>query len=176
MQNKTFEKHKMVVDEWFNNGFNGIKAYQFIYPKAKNKTADKRFRDLTESDRIKQYIKKKHDDAKIALRTTHEVILEELKNWAYSDITETILLTPEQIKELPPDIRRLINKFKLTKRDLTDKDGKVYETIEVIELSFVSKEKAMEMIHKHTGFYAVDNFQKNSLLSESERERRMFQS
>lgn len=102
-------------------------------------------------------------EASEKIKITEEEILEELLNWAYSDITETLLLTPEQLKELPPEIRRLITKVKHTKKDLHDKTtGKVIETINTVELHFVSKEKAMEMIHKHTGFYEKDNSQKSS--------------
>lgn len=155
MTDKTFEKYKAVIDEWFVNGFNGVKAYQKIYPKSKDKTADKRFRDLTEIDRVQKYRKEKQDEAKKALRTTHEVLLEELENWAYSDITETLLLTPEQLKELPEEVRRLITRFESTTRNYDD--AGYSET--VVKLWFVSKEKAMEMIHKHTGFYEKDNNQ-----------------
>ena len=166
MTDKTFQKYKLVVDEWFNNGFNGLRAYQKLYPKAKDKTADKRFRELTEKYRVKDYIAQKHEESKIALRTTHEVLLEELKNWAYSDITETLSLTVDEIKELPSEIKRLINRFKHTQRHLRDKDGKIYETIDVVELHFVSKEKAMEMIHKHVGFYETDNKQRQPQISQ----------
>ena len=160
MKESTFEKHKLVIDEYFVNGFNGTKAYQSVYTDASYATADKGFREIHEIPRIKEYLDQKHKEAQDALRVTHEGILEELRNWAYSDITETILLSTEQVKALPPEIRRLITKYKKTMRHITDKDGNILETIEVIELWFVSKEKAMEMIHKHVGFYEKDNKQK----------------
>lgn len=95
-------------------------------------------------------------------KNTPEALLKELNRCAYFDITETIGLTPAQIEELPEDVRRLINRYRHTRRQLRDSKGAVYETIEITELSFVSKEKAMEMIHKHTGFYEKDNRQKAS--------------
>ena len=160
MTEKTFNKYKLVIDEYFVNGFNGTKAYQLIYPESRSKTADKRFRELTEIDRIQNYLKEKQNQSQEALKTSHEALLSELERWAYSDITETILLTAEQIKELPIEFRRLVTKYKHTQRHLRDSDGKIVETIDIIELHFVSKEKAMEMIHKHTGFYEKDNTQK----------------
>lgn len=162
MNDSTFEKYKLVVDEWFVNGFNGTKAYQKYYPKASDETAKVEFSNILTIPNVSAYQKEKQDKAQLVLQTSHEALLRELRNWAFSDITETISLTPEQVKELPADIRRLINKFKHTKRNLTDKDGNVYETIDIIELWFVSKEKAMEMIHKHTGFYEADNKQKTT--------------
>jgi hypothetical protein len=68
MKEDTFSKYKLVIDEWFINGFNGTKAYQKYYPKSKEKTADKRFRELTEIDRIqkyKEFIQKKIEDKAI---------------------------------------------------------------------------------------------------------------
>jgi phage terminase small subunit len=165
MKEETLNKYKLVVDEWFINGFNGTKAYQKFYPKADSNAADVGFREIYGNLRIKEYIKLKEEGATETLKTSHEALLDELVRWAYSDITETILLTPEQLKELPLDIRRLITKFKHTQRHLRDKEGNVYETVDVIELHFVSKEKAMEMIHKHTGFYGEHNSQKRKPVS-----------
>ena len=152
MNEKTLNKYKLVVDEWFVNGFNGTKAYQKFYPKATDETSDSKFRTMVGIGRIESYIKEKQGQSQEALKTSHEALLNELERWAYSDITETILLTPEQIKKLPIEFRRLITKYKYTK----SVDGS-----EIIELHFVSKEKAMEMIHKHTGFYEKDNTQKS---------------
>lgn len=173
MTDKTFDKYKLVIDEWFINGFNGRKAYQKYYPKASDETADVEFNRILSIPKVKNYKNTKQDDSKEVLKTSHKILLKELENWAYSDITETIMLSPEEVKELPIEVRRLITKFKNTKRNLTDKEGNVYETIEVIELWFVSKEKAMEMIHKHTGFYGEHNYQKTGKLSKEERKARL---
>ena len=59
MTEKTFNKYKLVVDEYFINGFNGTKAYQKFYPNSSENTADVEFRELTEIDRIKNYLKEK---------------------------------------------------------------------------------------------------------------------
>lgn len=158
MKDSTFKKYCLVVDEWFINGFNGTKAYQKFYPEADNDSSAVRFNELVRISKIELYISKKKESAAERLKTSHEALLQELENWAYSDITETLLLTPEQVKELPIEIRRLITKYKATTKTYTANEVVTSET--VIELWFVSKEKAMEMIHKHVGFYEVDNKQK----------------
>jgi phage terminase small subunit len=89
------------------------------------------------------------------LEITHQDLLSQLKTWAESDITETMCLSADEIKELPIEIRRLITKFKRTV--VTTKLG---DTIETIELTFVSKETAIDMINKHIGFYELDNRQR----------------
>ncbi|MCP4066562.1 MAG: hypothetical protein GY740_25385 [Gammaproteobacteria bacterium] len=162
MLGKTFEKYCLVIDEWFVNGWNGTKAYQKFYPKAKDDTAAVKFNELVRIGKIDAYITEKKVKALETLKTSHEALLKELENWAYSDITETIMLSPEQVKELPNDIRRLITKFKTTTKRYKDSDDEwITETL--VELHFVSKEKAMEMIHKHVGFYERDNTQKQPI-------------
>ena len=89
----------------------------------------------------------------------NEHVLRELINWAYVDVTRFISLTPNEIKELPEDIKRCIQSFKHTKRSYETREG-VGVTDEVIEIKLIDKTKAIEMINKHIGFYAVDNKQK----------------
>jgi phage terminase small subunit len=175
MTKKTFEKYKLVIDEWFVNGFNGTKAYQKVYPKSKASTAASNFEKILRITEIENYVKAKKEEAKKALRTTHDGLLEELENWAYSDITEALLLSPKQVKELPSEVRRLITKFKHSQRKVRDNKGKVIETIDTVELHFVDKTKAIDMINRHTGFYEKDNEQKGNIVTETreERERRI---
>lgn len=158
---KTLDKYKLVVDQYFINGFNGTKAYQTFYPKVNAETAKSSFGRMITIDNIETYISEKHADVKKILGVEHEDLLNELKRWAYSNITKTILLTPKQVNELPDEIGRLVTKFKYIKKNHTDKDGNVIETVEIIELSFVSKERAMEMIHKHVGFYVPEEINVN---------------
>lgn len=171
MTDKTFDKYKLVVDEWFINGFNGTKAYQKFYPKSDENTAAVKFNELVRIGKVENYINSKKERATELLDTSHESLLRELQNWAYSDITETLMLSPQQVKELPFEIRRLITKFKTTTKSYSIDEIEFKDT--VVELWFVSKEKAMEMIHKHTGFYEKDNFQKAIAMTPEERERRI---
>ena len=120
-----------------------------MYIDAKDSVASVECNRILKIPRIQEYVKTKHKEAKLKLDTSHTRLLDELNRWANSDITETIGLTPNQVKELPIELRRLITKYKHSKRI-----GEGW-TEEVIELTFVSKEKAMEMIHKHTGFYSA---------------------
>lgn len=157
MKQSTFEKYCLVVDEWFINGWNGTKAYQKFYPDSNDDTAAVKFNELVRIGKVEQYISKKKETALQSLKTSHEALLKELENWAYSDITETLELDVEQVKELPSEIRRLITSYKKSETRF----GKDNENIKTtVELKFVSKERAMEMIHKHVGFYAEDNKQK----------------
>jgi len=107
--------------------------------------------------RIQELKSKISDKAEI----TAVEILKELKNFAYSDITETITLTVEELKELPSEVRRLITQYKKTTKTLMG-HGNDPEAIieEAVELKFVDKMRAFEMLNKHIGFYEKDNKQK----------------
>jgi phage terminase small subunit len=67
-----------------------------------------------------------------------------------------------ELKSLPVQFRRLITKYKTRLKHFYDKDGNLLNTEETIELHFVSKERAMDMINKHIGFYEKDNSQKTN--------------
>ncbi|MBS9774595.1 MAG: terminase small subunit [Tenacibaculum sp.] len=109
---------------------------------------------------IQNYIQELKKKRAKELKITQLDVLKELYNWAFSDITQTIGLTPFEIEQLPDDVKRLITKYKKTTRRLGEE-----MTEETIELHFVSKEKAMEMIARHIGFYEKDNDQKKSQIN-----------
>lgn len=157
MTETTLKKYQLVIDEWFVNGFNGRKAYRKYYPKASDETADVEFNRILSIPKVAEYKKEKEEEAQKTLRTSHKTMLEELENWAYSDITQTILLPPEEVKELPEEVRRLITKYETVTKRYQVGGEPVTETS--VKLSFVSKEEAMRMIHKHTGFYEKHNSQ-----------------
>lgn len=155
MKDSTFQKYCLVVDEWFVNGWNGTAAYQKYYPKASKATADVEFRRILEIPRIKEYVDKKQEEAKVVLGVEKHEVLKILRDWLYSDITELIGVSPEEIKKLPVEVRRLITEFEHTK--FTNESG----TTEKIKLKFMSKKDAAEMINKHIGFYEEHNKQKS---------------
>ena len=80
MKESTFLKHKLVIDEWFVNGFNGTKAYQSIYTTATDEVASTKFYEMVRIVEIDNYVKSKYESAQIALRTSHEAVLNELYN------------------------------------------------------------------------------------------------
>jgi len=159
---KTLQKYKRIIDEWFVNGFNGTQAYKKYYKHVKDQTATVNFSKIQSLPELKSHLKKKHDAAARIVNVTHEGILNELKNWIEADITETINLSPEELKELPIELKRLIARYKTTTRDIYGGDEQVIETITTVQLQFVSKERAIDMISKHLGFYEIDNEQKSN--------------
>lgn len=159
------KKYKKIIDEWFNNNFNGKQAYLKFYKNVKDDTASTNFSKISVMSEVKAYINIKHEEAAKIVNTTHAGILKELTNWVSCDITETMELTPEEVKKLPIQLKRLITKYKSTSRNIYNSKGEVIEEVKTVELHFVSKERAIEMINKHVGFYEVDNNQKATIIN-----------
>lgn len=160
-------KWKRIIDEWFINGFNGTQAYLKIVPTVKDSTARIEFSKLLTKPNIQQYIQQKHREARKLSGIEHKNIVSELVNFAFSDVTQVMCVSPEQMKEMPEDLRRLITGFKIVTR--THGKGKNKVVTEEVQLKFVSKERALDMLAKHTGFYGEHNYQKNAHLTKEER-------
>ncbi len=152
------ENDRAILDAYYANGFNRMLAVESVRGmQGSNSAKYAVFKSIQE--RQPEYIKKKRVRLKAMTDIHNEHVLRELINWAYVDVTRFISLTPNEIKELPEDIKRCIQSFKHTKRSYETRDG-VGVTDEVIEIKLIDKTKAIEMINKHIGFYAVDNKQK----------------
>jgi hypothetical protein len=157
-------KYERIIDEWFitkPRNFNGAQAYRKFYGNvSKDTTAEVGFSRIQALPEMKEYIKAKHEEVSKVVSMTHEGILQELKQWIELDITETIGLSIAEIKLLPIEIRRAFTKHKVKTRSCYDNKGNLLSTEESIEMHFISKERAAEMINKHIGFYEADNKQK----------------
>lgn len=160
---KLLAKYRAVIDEWFSNKFNGSAAWKKYYPKVtKDETAATNFSRIKRLPEIEKYIAEKKAAAAEAANISHKELLLELLKWLRADITQTIGLTPEQIRELPEEIRLLITKYKYRAIDNYNSEGTLINTVTTIEVHFPSKERAAEMISKHIGFYEADNEQKQT--------------
>ena len=160
---KKSNSDEAIIDEYFLNGFNGYKAVQTV-KKNSLVAAKSMFNQILKDKNNQDYIRKKRSKLSDQSSIKNENILRELINWAFVDISDFISLSKEEIKELPSDIKRCIQSFKVTKRTYTDRDGEE-NTIEVIDIKLIDKTKAMEMINKHVGFYEKDNKQRSGKLN-----------
>jgi hypothetical protein len=61
MKDSTFEKYKLVVDEYLVNGMNGTKAYQRFYTKSSDTTSATEFLKISRIPKVNQYIQAKMD-------------------------------------------------------------------------------------------------------------------
>ena len=151
---KLTDKQKMFCEEYLVD-LNGTQAA--IRAGYSKKTAKEQAAQNLAKLNIQNYISELKDKRNKRLEIDQNEVLKELYNWAYGDFTELMLLTFEEVKALPDEVRRLITGFERTITTF-GQDGE--GTKEKLKITFVNKERAMDMINKHIGLYEKDNEQK----------------
>lgn len=156
------ENHREVISQYFLNGFNKRAAVHSVNPELSNNSANVTANYIFNHPENKAYIQEKQRELQEITKIEHVNILRELINWSYNDATRFMCLSAEEVQQLPDDLKRCIQDFKVKKRTYYDKQLKEEVTEESIELKFISKKDSMEMVNRHLGFYSEDNRQKGS--------------
>lgn len=152
MESEITEKQKRFCEEYVVD-LNGKQAA--IRAGYSEKTAKETASRLLTYVNVTEYIIELKLKISEKIQINHLDVLTQLKQWVELDVTETIGLSSKEIKELPKEIRTLITGFKKI----------IIGKKEIIELRFVSKEKAIEMINRHIGFYELDNTQSKATVT-----------
>lgn len=157
---KTFPKaqarHKTFVEEYLKD-FNGTRAYGVIYPNANYNTARAESSKYLRKPDVKAYLDKRLEERKQECRVDQEYIRRKIMLILESDyVGTTQYLTKEEIDQLDPEVRKLIQGYDLNKNNKTYRDG-TYEESESYKVKFMSKDGALERLSKHLDFYAADN-------------------
>jgi hypothetical protein len=154
------EWQKLALEEWSCNGYNMTKAIKKVKPEIKNSSAAVHvFRSFSDTKQGKAYIQGIQNRLKSRLHISKEQILEEFINQAFTDITDIIGLSEEEIKELPSTLKRQIQSYKATERTEIDRKGNKIIT-KVIDCKLIDKQGALKEAAKIIGAYEVDNSQK----------------
>lgn len=159
------ENHRQVIDEYFANGFNQTQAMLTVNPNLDYNTAGVMGNAIIGNKRNELYLQEKRSALRASTDIRNENLLKELMQWAYCDITQFMTLTEEEIKDLPPDIKRCIQSFKSITRTTTDLKTREQTVTKTLEIKIVDKKSAMEAIAKHIGFYLLDNEQKRTKIN-----------
>ena len=155
------ERDQLILDHYYANGFNGRQAVLEVVPGLTDNSASVVFNTIIKKKANRSYIDEKKARLRASTDIQHEQLTNELRQWAYADATTFIGLEPSQIKELPPDVRRCIQSYKT--RTHYDKEGNYNGT--TVELKLVDKQKALESLAKHIGYFELDNSQKATKLN-----------
>ena len=107
-------------------------------------------------ERVKLYLKKRQAILKQETNVDQVHILRELLSFAYSDVTAFIGLSHEELRELPPDIKRCIASIETNEKTYLNSDRKLVKEVST-KVKLVDKLKAIDMISKHINFYDADN-------------------
>lgn len=160
-----YEIDVQIIDEYFMNGYNGTKAVMSVKGLENPKHAAVYWSNLKHKKDIQPVLDEKMARMRASAEVRQEQILHELRTFAFSDAGDYMCMTAEEIKALPPDVRRCIQSYKHKKRTYYDRDVKSNVTEESIEVRFVDKIAAIKEINKHIGFYTEDNRQRHGSMS-----------
>jgi len=153
------EKHYLIIDEYYNNGFNGSKAVRSQRPDLNESVSKVTFNTLAKLDHVKQYIANKQQELRATTNIQPQQVIRELISWMHSDATDYIGLTPQQVRDLPSEVKRCIQSIKHRKKEYQDRQGNTVIE-ENLEVRIIDKTKAVEILNKMLGNYAIDNSQK----------------
>jgi len=110
-------RHKLFIEEYLINGFNGLKAYQKVYPDASYETAQKNSSKLLTNTDIKQYI----SDSQQEMINKKEVTKENLIDLLY-DIAKTADRNSDRISSINT-LNKMLGFNEVRRIDITS-DGK----------------------------------------------------
>ena len=151
--------HRAVIDEYFANGFNGTKAVLAIKPDTEYQQARNLAYLILNSDKNRQYIQEKQTEQGRKARIETPQIVQELKQMATADIGDYIGLSLEEIKALPPEIRRPLKRVQIKEKTYRYKDGSE-ATEKTVQYELEDRLKALNLLAKYVGMYEADNKQK----------------
>lgn len=156
------EKKRRFVDEYIQD-FNARRAYQEVYSKiATDSNASTLGNKLLLDVEIQQYLKQRLEERKQELHVDQQYVVRKLLDITEADYVDTIqYVTQEQLDKIPKEIRKFIQSIKLTKnRAMNRTNAGDYENeTEKYEVTFMSKDKALELLGRHTGAFMKDNVQ-----------------
>lgn len=154
------EQHKEFIDEYFNNGFNKYRAAIKVNPTLSVHSANIWAQSILKSEKARSYLTEKQALLRAETQITTEKVLKELISFAYSDITDYIDLSKEDLKALPSELRRCIQSIEQVDKEWFNPVTKEKEKETTYKIKLVDKMKSLDMISKNIGFYEADNRQK----------------
>jgi hypothetical protein len=153
--------HVKIVDEYLSNGHNKAQTILKFHPDVNYGSCHRMFNAVIERPEVAKYLKERQTEHKEKAEIKSLDMLLKLKTWLNSDPSQFINLTPDQVKELPAEVRQCIQAIDHKKKEYTDRQG-VAVVEHQIKVTLVDKVKTMDMLNKHIGFYSEDNKQKGT--------------
>ena len=135
---------KIFVDEYLID-LNGTRAYKVAYKRIKNDdVAAANASRLLRNAKVKTEIDKRMKDRQERTEVTQDRVVNELANLAFTDRTGIVTITSNRV---------IIKNFEeLTEQQKSCISG-IKETKFGIEVTFYSKEKALELLGRHLGIF-----------------------
>lgn len=140
--------------------FNAAKAYSAVYGvKEPHQAAASASRLLSDAS-MQQYLQRRLAERKAELHVDTSYVVRKLTEIVEADFVDsTQYLTANQLKEIPENIRKLIQTIEIMKtKNSSHTNSGDYETeTEKYKVTFMSKDAALNALGKHTGAFIKDN-------------------
>jgi len=155
------QEHRLILDEWFANNFNGSKAVLTHRPNVGTGSAKTIFAVIKKAN--KSYIQHKRNELRASVSIQQENVIKNLIDWIQADATDYLELTPKELKELPVEARQSIASINHKKKTYKDRQGQdIVE--ETLAIKLIDKIKTLEILNRMLGYYEMDNKQKGGTL------------
>lgn len=155
-------RNRLFVDNYLQD-FNATRAYlEEVNANVQPLSAGSLAGRLLQDTKVQEYLKQRLDERKQALHIDQSYVVRKLLEIVESDYVGTIQhVTERELEQIPANVRKLIQSIKLLKtKNLHESNGNTHETeTEKYEVTFMSKDKALELLGRHTGTFAKDNVQ-----------------
>ncbi len=143
------EKQKVFCDEWLKD-MNGTRAYKVAYKNTKSDhVAATNAGRLLRNAEVQKYIQEKQKEREKRTEITQDMVLKELAKLAFIDRTDVVSLGKTRDGETKVIIQSTDD---LTLEQKAIISG-IKETKNGIEVTFYSKEKALELLGRHLGMF-----------------------
>jgi len=143
------------IDRYLVN-FNAAEAWREAFPEKDPKSSKTLGCLALKKPRVAAEIKKRLHERSQAIKVDTYFVIEKLLKVVNADFVDTILeMSKEDFSNIPEEIRTLIKSVKITRKRV----GNMEE--DTFLVTFMDKDKALEMIGKHTGAFIKDEINVN---------------
>lgn len=154
------DKDRMIVDEYMTNGFKKGAAVTTVL----GTPNPGYFSVMMQKPAVKAYLSELQLQSQADAKITPSQLTNQFKNWAFSDATQFMMLTEEEMQELPFEIKSCIQSYEVIETTVELKSGGS-KHIKRIKVKLVDKKGAMENLARHIGYYKADNDQKANVIN-----------
>lgn len=115
----TMRKYLKIADEWLMNGYDAIKAYQSVYPKANALTARTEFCAIKKIPQVAEHIKKREQEAYETANITLDRLYREMAKIAFTDNPDCPMTAKTRMLEV-------------LAKNVKEDEGKTANTVKVV--------------------------------------------
>lgn len=161
---KPSTKEMAFVEEYLTNGFNATHAYRDTIATAnsKSRTWGAEGHKYLKRQSVDSYLKQRLAERKEEIHVDQNYVIRKYLEIIESDFAgNTLELTKSELERIPEKARKLIQDIKVSKSSHNFKSRYTgeyeTETEEKYQVTFMSKDKALDAIARHTGTFLKDN-------------------